>query len=239
MLAPGQAAAGCPLGEGAGIIAVRFVRPGEAAHLEGGHFWIDIPSGSRFAPGPLVVRTVSVTGLPEGLRAVHDAVDVLPEGEALDARATLAFDVGETPEVRDLGVFRWDAVTARYGFESDEFHAPQRAMVVPFRRYGRFALLRDEAAPVIRSVRPIAGETVGRRPEFAAWVDDTGKGLRFDGVAFTLDEARLESEFDPDRGVSRPFEAPVLSPGRHHLRVVATDRAGNVSPAVEVDFTAR
>ena len=51
--------------------------------------------------------------------------------------------------------------------------------------------------------------------------------------------APLESEFDPDRGLSKVLEPPRLSPGTHHLRVVATDLAGNASQPVEGDFEVR
>ncbi|HZM69061.1 MAG TPA: hypothetical protein VFB95_01705, partial [Candidatus Cryosericum sp.] len=75
--------------------------------------------------------------------------------------------------------------------------------------------------------------------EILAQIEEIGKGLGPDGVSFVLDGAPLESEFDPDRHTARPFAAPVLQPGWHHLRVVATDRAGNVSTPLEARFEVR
>jgi hypothetical protein len=72
-----------------------------------------------------------------------------------------------------------------------------------------------------------------------ARVEDEGKGLDFDGVVFAIDGRRLESEFDPDRGLAHCLDPPALAPGRHHIRVQATDRAGNRSAAVEGDFEVR
>ena len=67
-------------------------------------------------------------------------------------------------------------------------------------------------------------------------MEDEGKGLNYDGVTFELDGRRLESEFDPDRGVSKVLDPPSLALGKHHLKVVAVDLAGNASQPSEADF---
>lgn len=222
-------------------LALTFVAPGEAARLAGPGYRIDMPAGARFFPGPLAARRVSPAGLPAGLLPAGAAVEILPEGEALDARATLSFD-SEAPaaDARSLGIFRLDPVTTRWSFEGDSVESGGREISVPFRRHGQFALLRDDAAPSVVAVRPRDGaRQVGRRVELWAQVDEVGKGLGPDGVAFVLDGILIESEFDPDRGTARPFKPPVLAPGRHHLRVVATDRAGNVSLPMDARFDVR
>jgi len=231
----------CLLRFGLGGVALKYVSPSDAARLEGGGFRIDMPAGARFYPGPLAASTAPPDGLPPGLRPIGVAVDVLPEGEALNARATLSFDLGEAAgDARALGIFRYDPLTARWNFDGDSVEAYARTMFIAFRRHGRFALLRDEAAPVVTAVRPgpDAGP-VGRHPDLLAKVDEVGKGLGPDGVSFVLDGATLESEFDPDRGTARPLATLSLTPGRHHLRVVATDRAGNISAPVESRFEVR
>ena len=55
-------------------------------------------------------------------------------------------------------------------------------------------------------------------------------------MSFELDGRRLESEFDPDRGLSKVLDPPRLALGKHHLKVVATDLAGNASQPREGDF---
>jgi len=239
--APPVGSTGCVARQAAAPFTVRWFSPAESAHVEGAGYRVDVPAGGRFFTGPLVVQTLPRGELPEGLRLERDPISIAPDGECLNARATLSFttDPGES-RVQTLGIYRQDDPSGRWSFEGGEFDAASGGVAIGFRRYGRFALLRDEAAPVIRSVRPGAGgSATGRRPEIVASVEDLGKGLDHDGVTFLLDGAPLESEYDPDRGTARPFETPTLAPGRHHLRVQATDRAGNVSAPVEIDFTAR
>jgi hypothetical protein len=238
---PADAAGTCPLAGALARLVWRNVAPEHAAELDGDGYRVELPAGSRFYPGPMMVRTSTVTGDTGGLRPLRDAIEILPDGEALDARASLAFTLpgGGAEEVRQLGVYRFDAETGRWGFEGDEIDPGTGAIVVRFRRYGRFALLRDDLPPVVRAVRPAPGTQVGRHPEIAATVEEVGKGLNYDGVAFVLDGALIESEYDPDHGTARPFDPPSLGPGRHHLRVTATDRAGNVSASIETDFVVR
>lgn len=213
--------------------------PHEAGEIREERYRVEVPVGARFFPGPLLARTVEAAGVPEGIRTDREAVDILPEGEALDARATLAFPLAAAADDRAWGVYRWDRVTRRWSYEGGAYDAARHEVGLAFRRYGRFLLARDEAPPSIVKVRPVAGARTGLRPDLEAWVEDTGEGLDFDGVQFRLDGRTLESEYDPDRGVSRPFAAPEVPPGPHHLEVRAVDRAGNASAVVEVDFEAR
>ena len=232
--------------EGAPAIATasidgRFAAPGEAMTLTAAGVRLDLQAGSRFYPGPMWLRALGAPDVP-GLPAAAQAIDLLPAGEALDAPATLSFDAGSTPDpdLRRLGVYRWDPVTDRWSYEGGEIDSAARAVSLRFHRYGRFALLRDDSPPVVTEVLPADGARgIDRRPRLSARVKEIGVGLDHDGVAFTLDGRSLESEFDPDRDTARPFDPPSLGPGRHHLVVVATDRAGNASAPVAVSFEVR
>jgi hypothetical protein len=219
---------------------VRFLEPRESLTYEGPGFTLEVPAGGRFFPGPLVVRASPTAGDPV-LPAVGDAVDLLPEGEALDARATLTFHLTGAIDPQALGIYRWDRFRSRWSYEGgDPTDGPLAALSIRLRRYGRFALLQDASPPVVAEVRPGDGSTgLPRRPRIWARIEEEGEGLGFDGVTFVLDGVPLESEFDPDRAVSRVLDDPRLVPGRHHLLVTATDLAGNPSAPVEVWFEVR
>ena len=221
--------------EAAGAVSVDCVDRGRGLRREGDRFFVDLPPGARFFTGPLVVRVTAPGGTPEGLVPLSQAVELLPDGESLDVPGRMGFLHGGRPE--RAGVYRFDAGSGRWGFESDRVETD--AVVAPFRRYGRFALLRDDAAPVLVDLEPAAGRTVGARPAFAARVTDVGRGLDWNGVRFEVDDRALLSEYDPDRGVAKVIEPPSLTPGRHRLRVVAADRAGNLSAEVEREFSVR
>jgi hypothetical protein len=218
---------------------VRLARPGEETRYRGPGFIIVIPPGGRFFPGPLAVRTEHVPGSPS-LPALSEAIDILPAGEALRERGVLRFELtGALPDTRALGIYRWNAERERWSFEGGDLESGGGAMTLRFRRYGRFALLQDASPPVVSEVEPRDGAVVGRRPRIAARVEEEGEGLGFDGVAFELDGAPLEAEFDPDRARAAVLSLPPLRPGPHRLRVVATDAAGNASEPVTASFTVR
>jgi hypothetical protein len=222
-------------------LQTRIATPGTAVTIASGDVTVAVPAGGRFFAGPLVVRRVEASAAP-GLAPASEALDVLPEGEALDAAGTIRFGAPGPPEqLRPLGIYRWDAQRGRWGYEGGEPDPAGGGLFVRFRRYGRFALLRDVSPPEIREVRPAEGARgVERRPHITARVEDVGEGLDFDGVSFVLDgDVPLESEFDPDRGVSRVLDPPSLAPGLHRLVVRATDLAGNSSAPLEVTFEVR
>ena len=219
---------------------IRFVEPRQGIVYRGPGFTIDMPAGARFFPGPLAVRTEPIAG-PEGLPAIADAVDILPYGEALEARATLSFDLDtSTLDPRPLGIYRWEEHRGRWSYEGGEADPAGRELRLGFRRYGRFALLQDASPPRIVDVMPASGARLSdRTPRFVARVEDEGEGIDADGVRFVLDGVDLESEFDPDRGRAAAIEAPPLGAGPHHLIVTAIDRAGNTSESVDIRFTVR
>ena len=238
--AAGRMAPDCPLAAALAGAAIGMARPGQTLRLEALGARVEIPPGGRFFPGPLVLTRPAAVDVQAGLRSIGAAVDILPEGEALDARASLALGFDPAAEAAGrLGLYRFDPVVRRWTLEGDEVGADRRSMRCLFRRYGRFALLADEAPPRIISVRPAAGGVTDRRPEIAAHVTEVGKGLGWDGVVFVLDGERIAAEYDPDRSIARPFEPPRLAPGPHRLGVSAIDRAGNASETVVADFTVR
>jgi hypothetical protein len=216
---------------------VRWAEPGRSLDYLGPGFSIHLPERARFFAGPLMLRTERIRGT-ERLPSIADAVEILPEGEALNEKAILSFDLtpgAVAPEA--LGIYRWDRFRARWSYEGGDLEEGGSRLSLRFRRYGRFALLQDASPPDLLEVRPAPGSRLtGRRPEIAARVEDEGKGLNYDGVTFELDGRRLESEFDPDRGVSRVLDPPRLFPGPHHLKVVAVDLAGNSSAPIASDF---
>jgi hypothetical protein len=231
-------ATACGFTGSSGLLAIRQASPDRPLHFDGDRFHLDLPAGARFFPGPVAIGEAQARDLPEGLTAIGAAVDLLPAGEALAAKATLTFDAPPGEAVRRLGVYRWDAIGGRWDFEGNDVD-PGGRPALSFRRYGRLALLRDDAPPRLDEVRPAAGSIVGRSPLLQARVEDTGTGLDWDGVRFVLDGKTLVSEFDPDRGLSRVVDLLPLAPGRHRLEVTAVDRAGNLSPAARVDFEVR
>ncbi|HYV18164.1 MAG TPA: M23 family metallopeptidase [Verrucomicrobiae bacterium] len=223
--------------EALGAASIDVVDRATGVRRDGDGYFVDLPAGARFFTGPLVVRVTAAAAVPEGLVVLSPAVELLPDGESLDAAGRLGFPLAAGAPPEKSGVFRFDAGSGRWGYEGDRLESG--AIVQTFRRYGRFALLRDDAAPIVSDVEPPAGRTVGTRPVLSARAGDAGKGLDWDGVRFELDGRRLVSEFDPDRGLSKVVESLALTPGTHRLVVTAIDRAGNTSAPIAREFVVR
>lgn len=221
-----------------GAASIDWVTREEGVRRDLDGSFVDLPEKARFFTGPLVIRQVAVDTAPVGLVPLAKAVDLLPAGESLDAPGRVGFllpATGAAPE--RCGIYRQDPDSGRWGYEGDRLESG--AIVQTFRRYGRFALLQDDAPPSLSEVLPGPGRTVGARPTFSARVSDVGKGLNWDGVRFGVDGRPLVSEYDPDRGVARVVETTSLAAGRHRLTVTVIDRAGNVAPPVEHEFIVR
>jgi murein DD-endopeptidase MepM/ murein hydrolase activator NlpD len=223
--------------EAAGAVSIDVVEREAGLRREGDGYFVDLPSGARFFSGPLVVRVSEAAPVPSGLVPLSRAIELLPDGESLDTPGRMGFRLAAGTPPEKAGVFRFDAGNGRWGFEGDRLESG--AIVQTFRRYGRFALLRDDAPPSVSDVEPKAERGIGTHPVFSARAGDAGKGLDWDAVRFELDGRVLLSEFDPDRGVSKVVESVTLTPGTHHLVVTAIDRAGNRSDPVTRELVVR
>jgi len=221
-----------------GAASIDWVTREEGVRRDLDGSFVDLPEKARFFTGPLVIRQIAVDTAPEGLVPLAKAVDLLPDGESLDAPGRVGFllpATGAAPE--RCGIYRQDPDGGRWGYEGDRLESG--AIVQTFRRYGRFALLQDDAPPALGDIQPGPGRSVAAQPSFSARVSDVGKGLNWDGVRFAVDGKALLSEYDPDRGVAKVVETPSLAAGRHRLSVTAIDRAGNTAPPRESEFVVR
>jgi hypothetical protein len=99
------------------------------------------------------------------------------------------------------------------------------------RRLGSFAVFADSVPP---RITPLAAPRRAPRRVYPRWalearVADGGSGIDARASYFEVEGRRVPSEWDPEAGVLRwrPRVAP--SKGTHAYRVVATDRAGNLT----------
>jgi hypothetical protein len=95
------------------------------------------------------------------------------------------------------------------------------------RRLGDYAVLRDDAAPIIYTVRPAPGTHTAALPRIAATVGDAGSGVTAATLGIVLDGVPVIAEYDPEaRSLTAHLRRP-LSTGPHEARFEARDRAGN------------
>ncbi len=96
---------------------------------------------------------------------------------------------------------------------------------------GFFAAVLDNEPPRLKFLTVADGRSYdNRRPAVNFVIDDTLSGIGDDrDIIIEVDGNWLIPEYDPETGqvLSKPLEP--LSPGRHHLGIRVTDRAGNLS----------
>ena len=61
----------------------------------------------------------------------------------------------------------------------------------------------------------------------SAVIKDVGKGVDEASIVMTLDGKRVDGEYDPDRDKYTAHLTKKLAPGKHTLKVQASDKAGN------------
>jgi hypothetical protein len=181
-----------------------------------------------FEPGVVVARTTSFAGA-KGFVAARGAVELLPVSPPL-ARTipiTLAPPV-DLPRDR-MGVYRRDHESDAWDWIDADWDSVARAFKVNAGRLGQFAMLRDTTPPLAAVLTPASRAAEGPYPRWrlSARVRDAASGILARSSAFTVDDARVPTEWDAEEGVLRwrPLVPP--APGTHRYRLEVTDRVGN------------
>ncbi len=96
---------------------------------------------------------------------------------------------------------------------------------------GYFAAVFDYEAPRISDLTIHDGYTYGNvRPAINFVIEDTLSGIEDDrSIVVKVDNVWLIPEYEPETGLVRTRPLEPLEPGRHHLGIQITDRAGNTT----------
>jgi len=190
------------------------------------------PDGTLFEPAALLARALPRPGDPSGLRAIGDAIEVMPADLVLRNACQVewrglgadAYDNAGAPAGR-LGLFvrqeaGWSFVTA-----ADSAGVWKGST----RRLGAFAVFADTVPPTI--VPPARYRVVSASgkpaPPFSVRLTDRGSGLSGREQAVYYDERRVPAEYDPESARLTWRPRTPLVPGRHSARIEAVDRLGN------------
>ena len=182
-----------------------------------------------FEPLVALTRMMPLDPAPGGGRtAVTPTLQWLPADLPirLPVPIVLSLPVGVGPQ--RLGLYRrkhagepWEFVRARYD-------SVNRNLQQEVPQLGEYALLRDDAPPVVEPIAPARKPVAGpySRWTLSASVRDAGSGIEGRETAFRIDGVLVPSEYDSEEGMLRwrPLNPPLA--GRHSYEVVVTDRAG-------------
>jgi hypothetical protein len=198
----------------------------------GGHR-VHVPAGALFEDAVMLELADGPPETTRDLAPIGEAWRLEPAGMPLRRAVRVSFAwPGASPPVR-AGIYRhgadgWTWIGGVYEPGAHRIEAETRYL-------GRFALFRDEVAPRVSLRAPPAH---AQRFPYSRWaleasVMENGSGLDARASWFEVDGARVPTEWDPESGCLRWRPARPPARGLHRVRIVASDRAGNVERAQE------
>lgn len=189
---------------------------------------LQVGAGVLFEEATLVSFEVPVVAAGE-LQPLSNGWRVEPERLPLQRTATCTVPLAPGMAQPDVGLYRrsegeWQWI----GAASDSAAARLSATT---RQLGTFGLFRDRLAPrVLRwQVTPDTSGLPYSRWAIEAVLEEAGSGVAARNSWIEWDGQRVPSEWDPEASCLRwrPLRPP--GPGMHTLRIVAVDRAANVT----------
>jgi hypothetical protein len=210
-----------------------------AVELHCGTARVKLPAGALPRGIPLSVQEVPARPAEEGLLPAATAVRIEPAWRIPMKPASLRYHIDvERHRTERVGVYRWDPVRERWSHEGGTGEGARGEVEARLGELGIFRAFEDASAPEWGRLRPASGSTISsRQRRVRVELTDRGSGIDWEDVALELDGHLLESEYDPDRDRIDARLPRSLVPGKHRLRAVAADRAGNRSADLEWSFT--
>ena len=189
----------------------------------------NIDAEHAYESGIAMVRTALITELAPGAVGIRAALCVEPADLPLRAPVpvTLALPPGLSPV--HTGLCRRDGPGDAWDWTEAPYDSASRTFRVNSGRLGQFALVRDDAAPEVTPLPAPARALAGPYSRWAltARVVDRTSGVDGRRSGFSVDGARVPTEWDPEMQALRwrPLHAPRA--GTHHYQLEVVDHAGN------------
>jgi hypothetical protein len=154
---------------------------------------------------------------------------VEPERLPLARAVLVSAPVAPGTALRGAGLYRRSEGTWQWLGAADDSTA--RALSATSRQLGAFALFRDTHAPRVSRVTVARDSSALAYSRWAleATLNEDGSGVSARESWLEVDGHRVPTEWDPEAGCLRWRPAAPPASGGHQARIVAADRAGNVT----------
>jgi hypothetical protein len=191
--------------------------------------WVTIDAAHAYETGVAMVRSALITDLAPGTSGIRAAFEVDPADMPLrePVPVTLALPPGLDPA--HTGMYRRAGPGEAWEWADAAWDSASRTFRVNAGSLGQFALLRDDAPPVVTPRPAPAREPAGPYSRWAltALAVDRGSGVDGRVSGWSVDGQRVPTEWDAEMSVLRwrPLHPPKA--GTHHYRLEVVDHAGN------------
>ena len=188
---------------------------------------VQIPAGALFEGATLVAFAIPLQRAGE-LEPLGDAWRVEPERLPLARAVLVSAPVAPGTALRGVGLYRRSEGEWQWLGAADDSTA--RVLSATSRQLGVFALFRDARAPRVSRVTVARDSSALAYSRWAleATLDEDGSSVSARDSWIEVDGHRVPTEWDPEAGCLRWRPAAPPASGRHHARIVAADRAGDV-----------
>jgi len=189
---------------------------------------VQIPAGALFEDATLVAFAIPLEPAGE-LEPLGDAWRVEPERLPLERAVLVSAPVAPGTALRGVGLYRRSEGEWQWLGAAEDSTA--HALSATSRQLGAFALFRDTRAPRVTrfTVARDSSALPYSRWALEATLDENGSGVSARDSWIEVDGHRVPTEWDPEAGCLRWRPAVPPAAGGHHARIVAADRAGNVT----------
>ncbi len=190
---------------------------------------VGIGLGQVFEPLVSLTRILPLDAAPGGgLKAITPTLQWLPNDLPVRRPVPLVLALPAGVPFARVCIYRRDAAGRPWEFVRARYDTASRSFLQEVPQLGEFALMRDDAPPVLELMpapkRAPSGDY--SRWELRARLSDGGSGIEGRESRFVVDGVAVPSEYDSEEGQLRwrPLVSP--APGRHTYEVTVTDRAG-------------
>lgn len=195
------------------------------------HFSINLHGDACFRPMFVELARTFVINRSK-LQLNSDHYRILPKTFPLRRNLTVSYDFPQDFEQNKNSGLCWlDEEANKWVWMDNKLEDGAGVLTAAIGGGGSFAAVFDYVPPTVSRLTVSDGVTIqNRRPAINFMVKDTLSGIGDDrNIIVELDGEWLIPEYDPESGMVQSRPLTPLAPGKHHLGIQVTDRAGNLT----------
>jgi len=136
-----------------------------------------------------------------------------------------------------LSIYVWNGANSCWDYQEGRVDSGNNSITTKISHFQAYMILADTISPLINNVSPVNLEEVSNsQPTISATLIDSGSGIDPSTTSMSLDDNKVEPDFDPSSGVLSYTPSTPLSAGLHTLSIEVSDKVGNKTKLVGSHF---